>query len=79
MVGRYAIAYKNLNEIRKIIKLVIILIKFYFNLLSALLKHSSLPWHEQKLVHVTLLQVLDSVVLVCDRTTICYSKAILKF
>ena len=34
MVGRYAIAYKNLNKMRKKIKLVIIIIKFYFNLLS---------------------------------------------
>ena len=33
MVGRYAIAYKNLNKMRKKIKPVIV-IKFYFNLLS---------------------------------------------
>ena len=34
MVGWYAIAYKNLNKMRKKIKLVIVIIKFYFNLLS---------------------------------------------
>ena len=34
MVGKYAIAYKNLNKMRKKIKLVIVIIKFYFNLLS---------------------------------------------
>ena len=34
MVGKYAIAYKNLNKMRKEIKLVTIIIKFYFNLLS---------------------------------------------
>ena len=34
MVGRYAITYKNFHKIRKKIKLVIVVIKFYFNLLS---------------------------------------------
>ena len=33
MVGRYAIAYKNLQSEKKI-ELVIVIIKFYFNLLS---------------------------------------------
>ena len=30
MVGRYAIAYKNLNKMRGKIKLVIVIMKFYF-------------------------------------------------
>ena len=34
MVGRYAIAYKNLNKMRNKNKLVIVIIKFYFDLLS---------------------------------------------
>ena len=34
MVGRYEIAYKNLNKMREKIKLVVVIIKFYFNLLN---------------------------------------------
>ena len=34
MVGRYALAYKNLHKMRGKIKLVIVIIKFYFKLLS---------------------------------------------
>ena len=51
MVGRYAIAYKNLNNMRKKLQLVIVIIKFYFNLLSVHVDafFASLAW--QKLVH----------------------------
>ena len=38
MVGRYGIAYKKINKMWGKIKLVIIIIKFYFNLLSVHIK-----------------------------------------
>ena len=61
MVGRYAIAYKNLNKMRgKLSKSSSS--SFISTCLVCTLKHSLLPWHEQILVHAILLRVLHSVV-----------------
>ena len=64
MVGRYAIAYKNLNKMRNETKLVIVIIKFYFDLLY---------------MSYTVPTPLSFTRCCFGTTTITYSKAILKF
>ena len=75
MVGRYTIAYKNLNKMRKKIKLVIVII--YFNLLSVHVEvfFAPLARAETGTCHTFTQCCFD-----CDRTTrISCSNAILKF